>query len=156
MLWNQGEKHKKQSFNAPAMLSLQNFLAGGVTGLPVLDLVAASRYGDLIAAGIILGVSLCVAFFVHFLMNLYLSTIAKRTKTTVDDAVFSALKKPMYLTAIVTGLYLALSHVGALLAYAPAMTRLYQAAAIAIIAYTASRVVTAIISWPVRKVYMNK
>ncbi|MBI2175906.1 mechanosensitive ion channel family protein [Candidatus Woesearchaeota archaeon] len=129
------------------MPPLQNFLVGGVTGLPILDSITASRYGDLATAGIILGVSLGVAFFVHFLMNLYLSAVAKKTKTDVDDAIVSALKKPMYLAVIVTGLYVALRQVVSLLAYVPLITRLYQAAAIVIIAYAASKVVAAIISW---------
>lgn len=129
----------------------KTFAMGGITGLPVLGTIAGSRYGDLIMAAVIIAAAFVIAFIIHFLMNLYLATIAKKTGTTLDDMVVSALKKPMYLLAILTGAYFALAQVNALAAYVPMITQLYQAGNIVIFAYAGSKVLTAFINWVVKR-----
>lgn len=122
-----------------------------VTGLPVLGIITSSRYGDFMTAAIIMAGAVGVAFLIHLSMNFYLSVIARRTRTTLDDVIVSALKKPVYLLALATGIYIALAQINSLSGHVPLMTRLYQAAGILILAYAASKVTSSFLNWMVMK-----
>ncbi len=133
------------------MAILQGNFFGAVTGLPFLGAISAMRYGDLVIAAITLGMFLFVAFLAHSLMNFYLATIAGRTGTTLDDVVVSALKRPMYALALFTGGYASLLQINALAAYGGFLGRLYKASIIIVFAYAASKILSALISWQLKK-----
>ncbi len=124
-----------------------NFIAG----LPSLDIVAGMMYGDFIAAAIIMGVALLAAFLINLLLHIYLAVIARKTGTLLDDLAVSALKKPVYLTAIITGGYFALLQFDVMASRALLARHVYVAALIAILAYAASKVFGAFVSWQMKK-----
>ncbi|MBI2143558.1 mechanosensitive ion channel family protein [Candidatus Woesearchaeota archaeon] len=130
---------------------LQGNLFRAIAGLPSLGAISALPYGDLMTAAMTLGAFLVLAFFIHFLMNFYLATFAKRTGTELDDAIVAALKKPMYVLALFTGTYVSLLQINALAAYADFLGRLYKASIILLIAYAASRITAALIGWQLKK-----
>src|SRR3989338_6807638 len=135
-----------------AILGNANTLTGNfLISLQAIGSVASSRYGDLITAGLIMAVALTIGFTIHFLMKVYLSTIAKRTGTVLNEMLVSALKKPMYLLVIVTGVYLSLAQINTLAGYVPVITRMYQVLVIVIFAYAASKVISSVINWGVKK-----
>lgn len=135
-----------------AILGNANALTGNfLISLPVIGGIASSRYGDLMTAGLIMAVAIAIAFLIHFLMNVYLSTVAKKTSTVLDDMLISALKKPMYMLAIVTGFYISLAQINALAGYAPVITRIYQALIIVLFAYATSKVISSVINWGIKK-----
>ena len=131
------------------MVSFAVDSAGWAIPLVVRNLTEGS-YGDLLVAVFIMAVTLAAAFFVHFLMNFYLYSVARKTRRSLDDALVSALKKPLYVLAIIAGSYLSIAQINVLANFMPIINRAYQASAILVSAYTLSQVTSALINWWVR------
>ncbi|MBI2145248.1 mechanosensitive ion channel family protein [Candidatus Woesearchaeota archaeon] len=116
-----------------------------------LDSLAASPYASFLLALIIIVLSLALAVLVHTLMNIYLATIAKKTGTTLDDTLVSALKKPMYALVLFTGGFLAILQLGILSGFIDVLTRVYKAGLIVLVAYASSKIFTAFVAWHMGK-----
>ncbi len=109
------------------------------------DLINA--HADFLVAGFILALSLALAFFIHFLMNFYLSTIAKKTGSKLDDILISGLKKPMYVFVLVSGFFLSLLQLEVLAPATDFLVHVYKAAIIMIFAYGASKLSASMFKW---------
>ncbi|HLD97305.1 MAG TPA: mechanosensitive ion channel family protein [Candidatus Nanoarchaeia archaeon] len=130
------------------------YFAVDSAGLSVPSIVgnlAGGSYGDLLTAAFVMAVTLAVAFVVHFLMNFYLYRIARKKRTSLDDSMVSALKKPLYVLAVMAGSYLSLAQINALADFMAVINGFYQASAILVSAYTLSQVTSALINWWVGK-----
>jgi small-conductance mechanosensitive channel len=117
-----------------------------ITGMPVLGLFANTKYGDLISGVIIFAAFLLLGFIINSAMSLYLKTIAKKTETILDDLIVSALNKPIYFAAVITGTYIALLQFDFAQARFSLMSHIYAAVMVLVVAHGVAKVVNCFIA----------
>lgn len=60
-------------------------------------------------AAVLVPLSIIAAFMVQFLVRITLGTLARRTRTDLDDRTYEAMRRPIFLTVLMSGLYAASS-----------------------------------------------
>lgn len=105
------------------------------------------QYGDLALAAIIVVISLVVAKVFYTVMKKIVLKAAARTKTTLDDEIVLAIKKPIYLAILVGGVYFASTFIAFLDPYAGLLEKLFLIIGVFVGISFLSSIVSAIISW---------
>ena len=65
-------------------------------------------FGKILIYSLTFGVFVGLAWLVHFFLRKVVKRITRKTTTLLDDAVVSALEKPIMLIIILAGVYLAI------------------------------------------------
>ncbi|MBI2133234.1 mechanosensitive ion channel family protein [Candidatus Woesearchaeota archaeon] len=102
---------------------------------------------DLLTAISLLTLSLLGAKVLYFILETYISRLTKATKTTLDDELLYALKKPIYVVSIVVGVYFSLLQVEMLVKYSETLQKTFVLAMLAVGAFTLSRLISTLINW---------
>lgn len=102
---------------------------------------------DLIGAVVILVASLVISKIFNWTLAKIVHRLAKKTKTTLDDDIVSALKRPIFLTILLVGLYLAAESVLYLAPYDAVIDRIAVVLAIIIGFYAFVRLVNVFFNW---------
>ncbi len=102
---------------------------------------------DILAAIAILVGSYLGAGLIYFVLEKYVSRLTKATKTTLDDELLLALKRPIYIAAIAFGIYLSLLRIKALNSYSQIISLAAVSFFILLGAYTIARVISTFMLW---------
>jgi small-conductance mechanosensitive channel len=103
------------------------------------------------AAAIVLA-ALVLSRVAKFILDRIAARAARLTKTTLDDEIIAALKRPVPLVVVVAGTYVALKQIAALRQYATAIDLIYNVILILIAASIASNVFQIVLAWYLRGV----
>ena len=102
---------------------------------------------ETIAFAIILSIALIVAWISHALFRRYLLRWAERTNSTLDDAILRNIRAPIFLLAILFGIYYGLTGVTFLQNYSGIFTIILTSSEILVMGFIITRVATIFISW---------
>ncbi|MFH0978769.1 MAG: mechanosensitive ion channel family protein [Candidatus Woesearchaeota archaeon] len=102
---------------------------------------------DLLAALVILALSFVVSKLVNLIVAELVHHFAKRTKTTLDDEILHAIKRPIFFSVLLLGLYLAVETVSFLAPYKATFDRIAAVLGIAMLFYALVRVVNGLFHW---------
>ena len=102
---------------------------------------------DLIGALIILFSALVLGMVFNLLLKTIISIFTSKTKTTFDDDLVSAIKKPLFFGIIILGLYYSLTSINLLKPYTDAITKVTIILGIFLIYLLVRRVIKAIVKW---------
>jgi small-conductance mechanosensitive channel len=104
-------------------------------------------YWEYLVALAVIVASYIVAKIVTFIIGRFEKHIAKKTKTSADDIIIDAVKKPIKLGIMLVGLMFALPIMPALATYAAEISKLFTVVFPLYGAYFASRLIGAILEW---------
>ena len=102
---------------------------------------------ELLISALVLAFSLLFAKAGISIVENILNRITAKTKTTLDDELVKALKKPAYFAVILIGVYFAVFYITSLNPYEKFFTKTFVFSAIVWVAYTSVKVVNAVIRW---------
>lgn len=102
---------------------------------------------ETIAFVIILSIALIVAWIGHALFRRYLLKWAARTNSTLDDAILHNIRAPIFLLAILFGIYYGLAGVTFLQNYSGIFTIILTTSEILVLGFIITRVAIIFISW---------
>ncbi len=113
----------------------------------VLDAVKSLPFGDFILAAAIVVASVVASKLFLMLFERAVLRITAKTKTTLDDAILKAVKKPLYIGIILVGVFLAIDSLNFVDVYLDTIRAGFTVIWILLGAYTVSRVLKAFFSW---------
>lgn len=102
---------------------------------------------DLAEAVVIFLSILAVAILIRLFMKKIVSVFIMKTKTTLDDNLVRALKRPIFLGMILFGAYMALKSISHLDLYQTTISRVSTVLAIILLFYLVHRVIDALVKW---------
>ncbi len=102
---------------------------------------------DIFTAVVLLAASVIGAGIIYFVLEKYVSKLTKATKTTLDDELLHALKRPLYFAALVVGAYFSLAQVESLQKHSAAVDKLFIVLGVAVGVYTIARLITTLLNW---------
>jgi len=102
---------------------------------------------DLAEAIVIFLFALLVAIMANVFMRRIVSAITQKTKTTLDDNLVKAVKRPVFLGMLLFGLYLALSSISYLAPYQPLILKVCHVLGLLILFLLIHRIVDAVVRW---------
>ncbi|MBI4018517.1 MAG: mechanosensitive ion channel family protein [Candidatus Aenigmarchaeota archaeon] len=118
----------------------------------VLEQIKAMPYGDLIFAGIIIIASVVFSqAFMIFLGRVVLHVTAK-TKTTLDDAILRAIRRPLYIAIILGGIFLAIDSLNYVDPYLDTIKAGFTVVWVLLAAYTVSRIIKEFFDWYAKEI----
>ena len=103
--------------------------------------------GQLIAAFIILVISIVAGWIVYHIFERYFSEWAKKTKTTLDDEIIRNIKKPVYFLIILIGFYYAIDQLTALDIYISIIAQIFMILGVFLTAFIITRIINVFVSW---------
>lgn len=107
---------------------------------------------DLLGAVIIVLAAMVCSKLVNVILKKVVHRFASKTKTTLDDELVKAVRRPIFLTLLLIGLYLAMRSVWHLSSYEDIIDKVAVVLAILLAFYTLIRVVNALFRWYGREV----
>lgn len=113
--------------------------------MAILDMLAP--YMEYIIALVILAAAFIFSKGITVLLSRYVSRIAKKTKSELDDMLLAAVSRPLFWGIILGGVYLATRGLGALSAYATDLGMAFSVIFIFYGAYALSRIVNVVLDW---------
>ena len=102
---------------------------------------------ETVAFAIILAVALIIAWIGHGVFKRYLLRWASKTKTNLDDEILRNVRAPIFLLAILFGVYYGLEGFASLQAYAYTLALAFTVGEILVITFTITRITNVLISW---------
>jgi small-conductance mechanosensitive channel len=102
---------------------------------------------EIIAFAVIFTLAIVIAWVGHSLFKRYLCRWAKKTETNLDDAILRNVRAPIFLLAILFGLYYGLVGVASLQAYSENIATAFTVGEILVATFTITRVINVLISW---------
>jgi small-conductance mechanosensitive channel len=102
---------------------------------------------DLIGALVIIILSLVASKLINFFLVKVVHHFAKRTKTSLDDELVNALRRPIFLAVLLYGLYLAAQSVEFLAPYSYRIDKVAVVLGILVMFYAVVRIVNALFKW---------
>ncbi len=102
---------------------------------------------EIIAFVLIFTLALVIAWIGHSLFKRYLCRWAKRTQTNLDDEILRNVRAPIFLLAILFGLYYGLVGITSLQAYAQDFATAFTIGEILVVAFIITRISNVLISW---------
>ncbi len=81
-------------------------------------------YGDIILAVIIFASSIIVSKLIYVFIERFIGAYAAQTKTTIDDEILKAIRKPLYFGIIIVGSNFALSSINVLKSFSGLITQM--------------------------------
>ncbi|MBI3033607.1 mechanosensitive ion channel family protein [Candidatus Woesearchaeota archaeon] len=111
------------------------------------DLIETYTHNELLTSAILIILTIAAARILYFILEKYVAMLTKATKTTLDDELLEALKKPVYLLALVVGVYFSLLHITALSKYEDLINKLLLVMLVILGAYAISRAILTTLNW---------
>ncbi len=102
---------------------------------------------DLLVSLLFIIASVIGAKILYFILETYVSRLTKATKTTLDDELLHALKKPVYIAAILIGIYFSLMRVEILKPHSFLLNRAFMVSLVVLGAFTLSSLLSTLINW---------
>jgi len=102
---------------------------------------------EIIAFAIILAVAVTIAWIGHAVFKRYLLRWASKTKTNLDDEILRNVRAPIFLMAILLGVYYGLEGFASLQAYAETLALAFTVGEILVITFVIMRIANVLISW---------
>lgn len=102
---------------------------------------------EIIAFAIILSVALTVAWIGHSIFKRYLLKWAAKTKSKLDDDILHNIRAPIFLLALIFGIYYGLVGVSFLQEYSQTFIQIFSVSGILIIGFITTRIINVFISW---------
>jgi small-conductance mechanosensitive channel len=102
---------------------------------------------ETLAFVIILGVALLVAWIGHSIFRKYLLKWAASTHSKLDDAILHNIRAPIFLLAILFGVYYGLVEVSFIQGYSQTFAQIFTISGILIIGFIITRIINVFISW---------
>jgi small-conductance mechanosensitive channel len=102
---------------------------------------------EIVAFTIIFALAIFIAWIGHFLFKRYLSRWAARTKTHLDDEILRNIRAPIFLLAILFGLYYGLVGIASLQAYSQEFALAFAIGQILVLTFIITRITNVLISW---------
>jgi len=103
--------------------------------------------GEVIAAFIFFGVAIVIGFLVYHFIEVYLSRLAKKTATTLDDEIIKNVKRPIYYLVMLVGFYYGVYQVSALALYQREIGFGFLTLEVFLVAYIITRVINVFVAW---------
>jgi len=107
--------------------------------------------GEIILSFLIFAIVIIAGWIAYYIFERYLTRLAKKTKTTLDDEILRNVKKPIYFFVILIGIYYALDLLTPLKPYSVQLTQIFTVAEILLVALVITRVINVFITWYVEK-----
>ncbi len=107
--------------------------------------------GEIILSFLIFAIAIIAGWIAYYIFERYLTRLAKKTKTTLDDEILRNVKKPIYFFVILIGIYYALDLLTPLKPYSVQLTQIFTVAEILLVALVITRVINVFIAWYVEK-----
>ena len=102
---------------------------------------------ETVAFGIILAVALSIAWIGHSAFKRYLMRWASKTKSKLDDEILRNVRAPIFLLAILFGVYYGLEGFASLQVYAQTLAYAFTVGEILVVAFVSIRIANLLISW---------
>jgi small-conductance mechanosensitive channel len=102
---------------------------------------------EIIAFALIFTLAIVIAWIGHSLFKRYLCRWAKKTQTNLDDEILRNIRAPIFLLAILFGLYYGLVGITSLQAYAQDFATAFTIGEILVVAFIITRISNVLISW---------
>jgi small-conductance mechanosensitive channel len=102
---------------------------------------------EIISFALIFGLAIVIAWIGHSLFKRYLCRWAARTQTNLDDKILRNVRAPIFLLAILFGLYYGLVGITSLQAYAQDFATAFTVGEILVVAFIITRISNVLISW---------
>jgi small-conductance mechanosensitive channel len=102
---------------------------------------------DLAEAMVIILFALLTAIMINVFMKRIVSAITQKTKTTLDDNLAKAVKRPIFLGTLLFGLYLALASISYLAPHMAIISKVIKVLGLLIIFYFIHRIIYAVVRW---------
>ena len=102
---------------------------------------------EIIAFAVIFSLAIIIAWIGHSLFKRYLCRWATRTETNLDDEILRNVRAPIFLLAILFGLYYGLSGIASLQAYSKDFATAFTVGEILVITFTITRIINVLVSW---------
>ncbi len=102
---------------------------------------------EIFAFTIVFSLSIIIAWIGHSLFKRYLVRWASRTHTNLDDELLRNIRAPIFLLAILFGLYYGLVGIASLQAYSTEFTLAFTVAQILVVTFVITRIINVLISW---------
>jgi len=104
-------------------------------------------FSEIIVSVGIFVVSLLIGWLVYRIFERYFTRWAKKTKTSLDDAILANIKKPIYLFVIIFGLYFGLEFLTILKPFSFGLSITFTIFEVFLIAFIITRVVNVLVVW---------
>jgi small-conductance mechanosensitive channel len=102
---------------------------------------------EIIAFALIFTLAIVIAWIGHSLFKRYLCRWAARTETNLDDEILRNVRAPIFLLAILFGLYYGLAGIASLQAYSGDFATAFTVGEILVVAFIITRITNVLISW---------
>jgi len=102
---------------------------------------------ETVAFAIILAIALSIAWVGHAIFKKYLLRWASKTKTNLDDEILRNVRLPIFLLAILFGVYYGLEGFASLQAYAETLALAFTVGEILVVTFVIMRIANVLISW---------
>jgi len=103
--------------------------------------------GEIIAAFIFFAVAVIIGFLVYHFIERYLTKLAKKTATTLDDEIIKNVRKPIYFLVMLVGFYEGVYQISALMPYEKEIGFGFMALEIFLIAFIITRIINVFVAW---------
>ncbi len=102
---------------------------------------------EIVAFAIIFSLAIIIAWIGHTIFKKYLCRWATKTQTNLDDEILRNVRAPIFLLAILFGLYYGLAGISSLQAYSEELAIGFMVAQILVVTFTITRVTNVLVSW---------
>ncbi len=102
---------------------------------------------EIIAFVITLSVAILIAWIGHSIFKKYLCKWATKTQTNLDDEILRNVRAPIFLLAILFGLYYGLAGLASLQAYSGELATAFTVGQILVVTFIITRIINVLISW---------
>jgi len=102
---------------------------------------------EIIAFVMIFSLAIIIAWIGHSIFKRYLCRWATKTQTNLDDEILRNVRAPIFLLAILFGLYYGLVGIASLQAYAQDFATAFTVGQILVVAFIITRITNVLISW---------
>ncbi len=102
---------------------------------------------EIIAFAVIFSLAIVIAWIGHSLFKRYLCRLAAKTETNLDDEILRNVRAPIFLLAILFGLYYGSVGIASLQAYSGDFATAFTVGEILVITFTITRINNVLVSW---------
>jgi small-conductance mechanosensitive channel len=102
---------------------------------------------ETVAFVVIISISIIIAWAGHSLFKRYLVRWAANTQSTLDDAILGNIRAPIFLLALLFGLYYGVTGFTTFQTYATEFAQIFAVAEILVVAFIITRITNVLISW---------
>jgi small-conductance mechanosensitive channel len=104
-------------------------------------------FSEIVAFAMIFSLAIIIAWIGHSIFKRYLCRWATKTQTNLDDEILRNIRAPIFLLAILFGLYYGLAGIASLQAYSGDFATAFTVGQILVVAFIITRITNVLISW---------